>query len=221
MQSSELRIKWGEMMRRLTMISAISAIALICFSTSATAEEGDGSNAVPVKTSRLFKATKKTGEISIRSTAAKDDVPPSGGCWGQTSFSTTATYINGLLAETDTPYQGSVSCQVSNSAETMAFLQADVGMYINGNQRQPDAAPSSCQRFQPSDPVCTATVSAGRAECFISERCDGYYGSANTFDMLLPEGWVYTSYPSECTLIAPQEVSCLVKTDLVEIPPVS
>lgn len=205
-------------MCKLGIILAVATASLLTLSGVATAEPGK-SNPLPERVSKEYKVIQKTGKISIRSTVSTYDDPPSGGCWGETSFNTTAYYLDGLLVETDTPYQASVSCEVSSPLETMAFLQADAGMYINGGKREPDAAPRSCQKFQPSDSICVATVSSSRAQCFVSERCDGLYGSANTFDMLLPEGWVYTSYPPECTLISPQEVSCLVGTDLVEIPP--
>ncbi|MGY6652826.1 hypothetical protein ACXIZN_11710 [Amycolatopsis sp. TRM77291] len=205
-------------MRRLGTILAVAAVSLVTLAGVATAEPSKP-GPLPEKVSKEYKVVKKTGKILIRPTMGTYDDPPTGGCWGETSFNTTAYYLDGLLVETDTPYQAWVSCDVATPVETMAFLQTDAGMYINGGKREPDAAPRSCQKFQPSDPICVSVVSSSRAQCFSSERCDGLYGSANTFDMLLPEGWVYTYYPPECTLIAPQEVSCLVGTDLTEIPP--
>jgi hypothetical protein len=205
------------MKRLLFVVAALSATVLLVANNAQAATESSVPRKETVTTSGKVASI---GGISLRPAVSTLDDPPSGGCSGDISFTTTANYLNGVLTDTETPYTGSVTCDVVNPGETMRFLQADAALFINGGLREPDAGPGSCGHETAADPPCVGTSSSATAVCLeLSERCDGSYIGKNQFDMLLPDGWEWGSWPPECSLIHPTELTCLVQTDPLIVPP--
>lgn len=209
-------------MRRLGFIAALAVAFTTLAVGTAQAATSDNSTDPIVK---KYESTANT-YVGIRPAVTTLDDPPGQGCNATIQFNTTATYdgTTSVLESTETSYSGNVICTTTAAGQTMASLDADANMFINGNLREPDAPNAHCQHFAASDPLCLDVASTSSAFCFaLSERCDGLYSAAEQYALLLPDGWVYTSWPENCDDLGSggQELLCNIGTESREIPPVA
>ncbi len=207
----------------VSLVAAVLALTFAAAPAGATAITAPGGVvAVPSHKFKTFKSS-STARVGIRPALSTLDDPPSGGCQEDVNASTTGEYDGTTLAliATETSYAGTLICEVGTPGQTMRYLWIQSSMFINGGLREPQPGPGECSHEVPTDAPCTEIDSVGSAFCLAaSERCDGFYAATIEYDMLLPDGWVYTDWPSSCQQIGPPELACHAGTKTYTVPPV-
>ena len=205
----------GTCMRRTSLlIVVIAAISAITTPGIANASSSDQRVVVNFEDATTLKAT-------ARPVNAQKDDPPGGGCSGEVGFNTTATYVNAVLVDTETPYHSSVTCDITASGQTMRHIFNVAELYINNQIAEPRAWPSECSHELPGDPPCLYGTSSANSLCLtITMRCDGWYHVVGGYTLLLPEGWIWTRWPSTCILLHESELSCTLSTPSRYVSPV-
>jgi hypothetical protein len=203
-----------------TVIVAVGAMLFGVLSGSASAEAAPAtvSPHIVVKNHPLVTATVKATFTRAAPAGLFQDDPPMGGCVANIQFSTTATYEDGVLADTETPFFGDDNCTTTAAGQTMQHMSVDSQLWIGSNTEK-DAGVDECSHLQPSDSQCIFVDSTATDHCFAVGLtfCNGDYFAQMFYTLLLPTGWVWTSAPAGCTLNANVELDCKVQTSTVPI----
>ncbi|HEV8558194.1 MAG TPA: hypothetical protein VGR06_17615 [Actinophytocola sp.] len=149
------------------------------------------------------------------------DFPPPT-CNPFAEFTTTAFYTNGILDGTTTDFDGDIECPSDDPDyphETMANLLAFTELAINSNVVEQGPV-SECVHQNIDDQACTLVFSADGHLCAGQANCAGTYQVLLDADMILPQGYLWTSWPEdECTLVTSRVLSCVFFTDVVVVDP--
>lgn len=143
--------------------------------------------------------------------------PPLGGCdWQDLSGTVNAWYTDGILSETNTSYQSSVTCLTTAAGQSMEHMSDHAVALLNSVQSSSGTV-DDCN-YTPGNP-CTFAFSIGTFPC-IGSACAGVYQLQHYPTMLLPEGWIWTSWPTDqCTTLAgDRELYCYTYSTTYTVP---
>jgi hypothetical protein len=202
----------------ITLTVGVMLGGLLSESASAEAMPATTSPHIAVKSYPLVTATVNATFARRSSTGFLQDVPPLGGCLATIQFSVTATYEDGVLADTQTPFFGDDKCTTTAAGQTLQHMSVDSQLWI-GSSTEKDAGVDECSHLQPSDSQCIFVDSTATDNCFAVgvKFCNGDYFAQMFYTLLLPAGWVWTSAPAGCTINANVELDCKIQTNTVPV----
>jgi hypothetical protein len=203
-------------MRRYFVLVLVAAATIMGFPALAAAEESR-------ETKVTYGVSAPIEGLAAKQVNAQRDTPPGDGCGATVEFQTTATYVNNALVDTETPYSASIDCGTTGSGQTMRALWAGAELWINSTRGQPEAQPDECSHESSADPLCLDVRSGHVALCFqLTMSCAGHYYAIGGYSLLLPDGWVWTSWPSNCLPLGPgpAELTCQLQTDSYYVSPI-
>lgn len=145
--------------------------------------------------------------------------PPMGGCYlGNLGGNVTGYYTNGVLTRTESTFFSSIDCTVTAPGQSMENLwdMASINLSAGGSGR---GTIGNCDFPNENMTPCVSVRSTGTWTCPIGIRCAGeYWVDSETF-MTLPSGWYWATLPADCTLLSSRQISCLIETGTVTVPP--
>lgn len=145
--------------------------------------------------SRAQATNLRTGET--RSAIAVD--PPPNGCdWTDVSGNFHANYLEGILTDLTVDYQSDVSCTATEAGQSMENITNIARLYKDTSTEVSYGILDQCN-YAPSNP-CLFAISIGAHVCVGDIDCAGIYQVISNSSMLLPDGWVWTSWDEDyCT----------------------
>lgn len=162
-------------------------------------------------------ATATATNLATGGSVSPLSIPPQGGCsWANLTGSFTSHYVNGALVGVDGFYQGSVGCTATGPDQSMAHMSNIVRVYRD-HVVVSDGSVGECNE---SLVACLFAHSAGEYVCTLYATCAGIYQLMHYPTMLLPDGWVWSSWPPECDAWGGnRELHCTGYSDTVVVTP--
>jgi hypothetical protein len=145
--------------------------------------------------------------------------PPLGGCDYYSNAvlhgEITATYVNHVLTTTETDYFAGIQCFTTAPGQSMGALVVQGSLWIG--VKVVDKSQEKACANPPN--ICNLVSTVGDHICAGQANCAGNYWVGSIADMILPEGWVWTTVPSGCNKMTDSFLRCSAVTDTVTIPP--
>jgi hypothetical protein len=143
--------------------------------------------------------------------------PPLGQCYGQINGQVNADYLDGLLEHTESTFYGETWCNTTAPGQSMRHMSAtsELHQIVNGsNVVRKEAPTGECSKEQTTDPDCLRAVSTTTDNCFTYtfDDCHGTYYASVFYSLLLPDGWVWSTWPPFCDLVFQTELYCVADT---------
>jgi len=232
----------GKKMTKLTLVGVLTAALCLPLGSTAMANAGPEEPALPAPSEATTIEVTTSGDVThvaveleldpalredfstaeARNTVTGEVVrpfldPPLGGCdFGDLSGTVHAYYLDGMLSETNTSYQSSVSCLTTAPGQTMEHMSDHAVALLNSVQSSSGTV-DDCN-YTPGNP-CTFAFSIGTFPC-IGSVCAGVYQLQHYPTMLLPEDRLWTTWPAgTCTPLAGnRELYCYTYSDTYTVP---
>ncbi|MDG9675794.1 hypothetical protein [Micromonospora sp. DH14] len=155
---------------------------------------------------------KKKGEIarfSVSNSRLLQD-PPLGGCdYSDVTGTINATYLDGVLATTESDWSAKVLCYTTAPGQSMAGISVDSTWWHNGVNIA-NGNTFTCTN-------CNLANSTGADIC-AGVTCAGSYFAGSLVTLTLPAGWQWTGVPSDCLALSPQAITCSAVSSVVTVP---
>ncbi|MDG4796923.1 hypothetical protein [Micromonospora sp. WMMD1082] len=136
--------------------------------------------------------------------------PPLGGCdLSDVNGSIRATYLNGVLATTESEWSAKVLCITTAPGQAMAGISVDSTWWHNG-VNVANGATFTCTN-------CNLGNSTGADIC-AGVTCAGGYFAGSLVTLTLPAGWIWTGTPSNCLALSPQAITCSEVSNVANVP---
>lgn len=217
----------GKQNRATRVIVTVVAMGLTAIAAPSAAGAAQGPSRAPEEQTFVQELvpTESAADILMSTKAVPEGAdlavtPPMGGCHDErVSGHVQYTYLNGVLATTETPFSSHIFCHQNAPGETMAHLSDQAELYVDDKRRELGVL-SQCSNSDPSQLPCLRAFSAGRNLCAGAANCAGSYQAIHTYSMLLPPGWIWSEWPSRCQRLGESELLCNSTTKPVYIPPV-
>lgn len=137
--------------------------------------------------------------------------PPGGGCDPtDVHGNITANYLDHVLTDVEATYFSSILCTTTAAGQSMAALGSQASVYLNGTWVD-DGTQGTCAN-------CNLVSSSGSWACAGQANCDGDYWFAALQLLQLPDGWYWSSVPSECESLSETLLQCVELTNVFTVP---
>lgn len=142
-------------------------------------------------------------------------VPPLGGCdyWSQLHVSWKAYYTNGAITNAVVTFGAGITCTPTASGQSMAALSTQATLWFNGSNINSTPA-KGCG-------TCNAIATGDKTLSCVAAACVGSYWGSGDQLMMLPAGYIWSEWNSDCKAPLPQTpdvLECLPITTVTSIP---
>lgn len=219
----EMKGKSGALHRRVTILALMVGALLGAIAIPAAAST-DGQHVIvahkySTSATQKFTFAKISSHATPHSAIGPNDTPPSGGCTATVAENVTGNYEDGVLADTVSQYSGAIHCTSSDPDQTMQYMR-DLAQLRKDGDVISQADLDQCNHQVPTDSPCVNLLSANTGYCIEALACVGDYSTEMNYAELLPDGWVWTSWPDTCSNSpGNQEIDCDINTGAIYVAP--
>ncbi|MEV0734289.1 hypothetical protein [Polymorphospora sp. NPDC050346] len=198
-------------MRRIlaVVIGAAIAVALSPSMAQAAPAEASKSDRQVLVVEAFAKQPKARASFTHRNALMQD--PPLGGCdYGDISGQVTGYYVNGVLSGTESDWSSKVLCTTTAPGQSMGGIIVESAEWLNGSNV------AAGNIFTCSNCILGNSVGANIG----GPSASGTYWWSGLVTLVLPAGWIWSSTPPSCLLLADDMLQCSVTTDTAYLPPI-